>query len=282
MVVGGGEAPTYNAAVFGRSRTLAGPAAQQLGAVSYLNAKPLVYGLDQDAGYSVRYDVPARLPTMLDRGIVDTALVPVIDMIAPDRSWKIISDACIGCDGETLTVRVFSRVEAERITRLCVDGDSHTSIALADVIWRERFGRGLHIEPYRAGDDTAEAILLIGDKVVNHHLIDFDLQIDLGGAWKSLTGLPFVFAVWAAPAALDTAHLARRLGRARDEGVNHARTLAADLGPGLGWPVDLAVRYLTRRLRFTLGPRHREAMQVFFDLVARHRHSGPVRQPVFA
>lgn len=253
----------------------------QLGAVAYLNSRPLVYGLDEDPAFNVVYEVPAKLPAMLDDRVLDAALVPVIDTVAPGRNWKIISDACIGCDGETLTVRVFSRVEASRITRLCVDGESHTSVALADVIWREKFNRELIIEPHRNGDDSAEAILLIGDKVVNHGLIEYDLEIDLGSAWKSMTGLPFVFAVWASPSD-DTAALADRLNRARNEGVAHAESIAANRGPVLGWPVDLAVRYLTRRLRFTLTDRHREAMTMFFDLVSRHREAGASRQPVFA
>lgn len=253
-----------------------------LGAVSYLNSKPLVYGLQDDSAYTVYYDVPARLPVTLDRREVDAALVPVIDTIGANRHWKIVSDACIGCDGETLTVRIFSKVEASRITRLCVDGDSHTSVALADVIWRERFGRRLEIEAYQPGDESAEAILLIGDKVVNHQLIDFDLEIDLGSAWKSLTGLPFVFAVWASAMDTDSDAIADRLNRARDEGVQQAATIASDLGPGLGWPVELAVRYLTRRLRFTLTDRHREAMRLFFDLISRHRNLEIAQQPVFA
>lgn len=255
--------------------------AHHLGAVAFLNSRPLVYGLDEDPGFNIVYEVPAKLPSMLDDAIFDAALVPVIDTFVPERDWKIISDACIGCDGETLTVRVFSRVEASRITRLCVDGDSHTSVALADIIWREKFNRELVIESYQSGDPSAEAILLIGDKVVNHGLIDYDLEIDLGGAWKSMTGLPFVFAVWASPCD-NTAQLADRLNRARNEGVANAETIAANCGPILGWPVELAVRYLTRRLRFTLTDRHREAMTLFFDLVSRHRGAGANRQPVFA
>ena len=112
----------------------------RLGVVSYLNAKPLIAGLDRDPDVQLVYEVPARLALLLDEGAVDAALVPVIDLVQEERAWRIVSDACIGCDGETLTVRVFSRVAAESITRLHVDGDSHTSVALATIIWRELYG----------------------------------------------------------------------------------------------------------------------------------------------
>ena len=169
----------------------------RLGVVSFLNAKPLIAGLDGDPDVELIYDVPARLPLLLDKGVIDAALVPVIDLVLKDRSWRIVSDACIGCDGETLTVRVFSRTAADSIVKLHVDGDSHTSVALAKIIWRELYGTSLEIVPY-VGSETSEdceAILLIGDKVVNRRPVGYEIETDLGSAWKSLTSFPFVFAV---------------------------------------------------------------------------------------
>lgn len=240
----------------------------RLGVVSYLNAKPLIAGLETEARVELSLDVPARLPARLDAGTVDVALVPVIDLLAVGRAWQIVSDACIGCDGETLTVRVFSRVPADAIRRLHVDGDSHTSVALARILWRELYQRDLEVLPYGGAEsvDECEAVLLIGDKVVNHRLIDYDIQTDLGSAWKSLTSLPFVFAVWAAPRSLDVSELAPLLSAARDRGVASAETIAADFGPGLGWPVTLARRYLTTRLKFNLGDRQRQALRKFVEL----------------
>ncbi|MEK6675638.1 MAG: menaquinone biosynthesis protein [Planctomycetota bacterium] len=240
----------------------------RLGAVSYLNAKPLVSGLEHDPEIELIFDVPSRLPALLEEGRVDAALVPVIDLASPNRPWRIVSDACIGCDGETFTVRVFSRVPANQVRRLVVDGDSHTSVTLARIIWKESFGVDLELSPLvgREPPPESEALLLIGDKVVNHGLIGFDMQTDLGQAWKSLTGLPFVFAVWACDNnAPDTSDLAKCLENARDAGVRSAKLIAADYGPGMGWPVHLAERYLTSRLKFRLTPRHQTAMEKFFD-----------------
>lgn len=246
----------------------------RLGAVSFLNAKPLIAGLDLDPRIDLVCDVPSRLPTLLDSRSVDAGLVPVIDLVLPDRQWQIISDACIGCDGETLTVRVFSRVAPEKLRTIHVDGDSHTSVALARIVWRERYGVDLNVLPFLGTETLAECegVLLIGDKVVNNTLLDYEIETDLGSAWKTLTSLPFVFACWAAPRDLggDVAALAMRLSQARDAGVAAAKMIAADLGPGLGWPVTLAERYLTARLKFTLGDRQRKGLARFLDLARQY------------
>ena len=256
----------------------------RLGAVSYLNAKPLIAGLNLDPRIELICDVPARLPELLDEGAVDAALVPVIDLVHPERAWQIVSDACIGCDGETLTVRVFSRVPADSVGKLHVDGESHTSVALAAIIWRELYGTQLEIVPFAGSEtvDECEAILLIGDKVVTNTLLDYEIETDLGSAWKSLTSLPFVFAVWAAPRSAEVAELAERLSRAKNEGVRAAEFIAADLGPGMGWPAALAKRYLTTRLNFTLGPRQREGMTRFIELAQAGRIIPLGRELVFA
>ncbi|MHC5110966.1 MAG: menaquinone biosynthetic enzyme MqnA/MqnD family protein [Planctomycetota bacterium] len=256
----------------------------RLGVVSYLNSRPLIAGLDQLANFELAFDVPARLPALLDHGQVDAALVPVVDLVRPGRDWQIVSDACIGCDGETLTVRVFSRVPAEQVRRLHVDGDSHTSVMLARILWREQYGVELEILPYCGKDSHAEceAILLIGDKVVNHGLIDFEIETDLGSAWKSLTSLPFVFAVWAMPNGTNSETLAAHLSRARDAGVATAGLIAQDYGPGLGFPVRVAVRYLTARLKFYLGAQQREGMERFLALAKQYDMVPENQELVFA
>jgi predicted solute-binding protein len=97
-----------------------------------------------------------------------------------------------------------------------------------------------------------------------------------------LTSLPFVFAVWAAPPHVSLGDLPARLSRARDRGVETAALIAEDFGPGLGWPVTLARRYLTGRLKFHLGDPQREGMRRFFELARKHELLAVERQPVFA
>ncbi|NOT00403.1 MAG: menaquinone biosynthesis protein [Phycisphaerales bacterium] len=247
----------------------------RVGAVSFLNTKPLTEALVGDPRFDVRFAVPSLLAGMLDRGEVDVALVPVIDLIRGERRLEVVSDACIGCDGATLTVRVFSRVDPADVTVLHVDVDSHSSAALASIVWRERFGRKLELIPIDTGGAGAapgtdafrecQAVLLIGDKVIRppDGLDVFSTQVDLGAAWKSMTGLPFVFAVWASTAPHVAWWLSRAMSAARDCGVARAGEIAEREGARMGWPIDLARRYLTEYLTFTMTARHRDALHRF-------------------
>ena len=271
-----------------------GPPRFNAGAVSFLNARPLIHGLEDDPRVALVRAVPSRLPDMLDAGAVDVGLVPVVDTVRRRRAWPIVSNACIGCGGATLTVRIFSRVDPADIETLHVDADSHTSIALASIIWREKYKRELKLIPWSQATKTSDAIpsdcqavLLIGDKVIQPPVgVDvFSTQIDLGATWRSLTGLPFVFAVWAVTdrtSATDAGVMANVLESARDAGVGSAEQIATDYGPRMGWPTELASRYLTEFLNFTLGPREREGMQLFLDMAQRHDPSTTSQDAVFA
>jgi chorismate dehydratase len=257
-----------------------------LGVVSFLNARPLVEGLSTRGDVDIIYDVPAHLPRVLEAGQADAALIPIIDVLRSAGRYRVVSDACIGCDGETMTVRIFSQVPPDRIDTLWVDGDSHTSVALATILWRELYRRELTLRPIGAPEqaiDRLESVLLIGDKVVASRRGSFAYEVDLGGAWRQHTGLPFVFAVWTcrhasgddkprASARADVRsasdHLAELLSHARDRGVARAAEIAETEGPTRGWPVELARRYLTRCLSYKLDARSIEGANLFGRLCA--------------
>lgn len=267
----------------------------RLGVVSFLNSKPLIEGLANDPRVVLRFDVPSALSELLRENEVDAALIPTIDLARSDGRWQRISDACIGSDGRTLTVRVFSKVPPERMDVLYADPDSHTSVALARMIWANVYHRPLRIEPLAATSQLrqCESVLLIGDKVVTTPMPWFDHHVDLGDAWKKWTGLPFVFAVWAInqpeaqarvlsepepqlpalsePGAQATglaqADLARILSEARDRGVTRAAEIAAQAGPAHGWPVDLAVEYMTHALTYKITPAAEAGMNRYFELL---------------
>lgn len=254
----------------------------RLGVVSFLNARPLIEGLETDPQVQLDFAVPAALPERLAHGDVDAALVPIIDVLRSHRRYRVVSDACIGCDGETMTVRVFSQVPPDRVDTLWVDADSHTSVALARVLWRELYGRDLTLRPCdpRATDlADLEAVLLIGDKVMDPRRAGFAYEIDLGGAWRQHTGLPFVFAVWAmresvdllrpvqSPAATSPIEkLSELLELARDHGVARAAEIAETWGPRHGWPVAAARRYLTQCMQYRLDARSIEGVARFARL----------------
>ncbi len=253
---------------------------QRLGAVSFLNSKPLIAGLAERSDVDLHLDVPARLPALLEEGRVDAALIPIIDVIRSNGRLRVVSDACIACDGETLTVRVFSQVPPDRIRTLAADGDSHTSVALARLLWHQLYGTRLDVEEIDARRDSLaahESVLLIGDKVVDPRRAKFAYQVDLGGAWRQHSGHPFVFAVWATrlePGPQFDA-LAETLRTARDLGTGQARELARTFGPDLGWSEELAAHYLTESLRFTLAPRMVAGADLFAEGCGRYGLARP-------
>lgn len=245
------------------------------GVVSFLNSRPLIEGLAEDRNTELIFDVPANLEARLTQGGVDVALVPLIDVIRSAGSLRPISDAGIACDGETMTVRVFSQIPPDRVTTLDVDGDSHTSIALASVLWQELYQRRIAVQPIDARTkniDDCRSVLLIGDKVITGRRGGFAYEVDLGAAWRQHTGLPFVFAVWAARTADVAAQperyarAAEQLSAARDSGVARAREIAERDGPPRWWPVDLATKYLTRCLKYRLDARMVEGAERFARL----------------
>jgi chorismate dehydratase len=223
-------------------------------------------------------DVPARLLQGLREGQYDVALLPIIDYQRME-GLVLVPAGGIGCDGPTLTVRLFARGPIGETRTLACDPESHTSVALARIILAERFG----IEPRcidlreagsEGGSEAGGARLLIGDKVVCEQPAGFDHQLDLGSAWKELTGRPFVFAAWVARKELAQSaaggELIERLRRAKREGLAAVDEIIERIAVPLGWPAELAREYLTQNLSYDIGPAQLDAIRYFFDLAARH------------
>jgi len=245
------------------SRTL------RVGSVSYLNAKPLIHGLEDDPNVDLQLDVPAKLLDRLRSRQLDVALLPVIDyQRLPDV--RIVPSGGIGCDGPTLTVRIFSRTPIEKIAALACDVESHTSVALARIVLAERFGIRPSFVDLPEPSASADAMLLIGDKVVSREPVGTEHQLDLGAAWKELTGKPFVFAVWIARAGTDLGDLPDRLRQARDRGLADLPNIVARHAISRGWPEDLAMKYLSVYLKFEIGPAQLDAIRLFHDLASKY------------
>lgn len=242
----------------------------RLGSVSFLNAKPLIYGLEEADGIDLQLDLPSRLLDGLLEDRFDVALLPVIDYQRMD-GLRLLSSGGIGCDGPTLTVRIFSAVPVERISTLACDTDSHTSVALARVILAERYSIRPEFVPLdRRRLPAPDAMLLIGDKVVCQGPIYLPHQVDLGQDWKALTGLPFVFAAWMAQPRVDLRDLADQLDRAKREGLAHVDRIIERFAIPQGWPADIARDYLTKHLHYDIGPRQLEAIRMFHRLAHQY------------
>ncbi len=261
-----------------------------IGCVSYLNAKPLIHGVDgPDA--RVGFDVPSRLHDGLRDGRFDLALCPVVDAFAgPAESEtpadvEIVPVGGIGCTGPTWTVRLFSRVPVEHISGVHLDTDSHTSVALLRVLFAELHGRTPSWIDHDFAHGTpadAEAMLLIGDKVVTNPPDDaaYPHQLDLGDAWHRMTNLPFVFAVWMKRHGVDLGNLPEFLSRQLDANLRRIDELVARYAAAHGWPSDLAADYLRRVLRYRVDDDALAGIQRFAALARRHAAApGTLREP---
>lgn len=253
----------------------------RIAAVSYLNTTPMIQGLDAWRDATLVTAVPSRLADMVLCGDADIGLVSLADYAHAQGKLSLVPCGMIGCDGPTLTVRVFSAVPPAQITTLHADTDSHTSVVLARLILAERFGIRPGVQDFHARerlgsqeDAWPESMLLIGDKVVTDSppAVRYPHQIDLGEAWHDLTGLPFVYAVWMCrtdraddPAVRSAAALLDRQRRRNALRLDHIVTEEARR---LGWPGDLARRYVGELLRFNPDTRARETVDTFLARAA--------------
>lgn len=249
------------------------PAPVRIGCVKYLNTLPLVEGLGANAGLRLRGAAPAELGGMLGRGEIDVGLVSLVDYASSAVPLALMSCGGIGCDGATLTVRVFSRVPAGQIRELHADIESHTSVVLAQVVLARAFGNRVKVVGFDAcahGGEWPEAVLLIGDKVVSDAPPGevYGYELDLGEQWKALTGLPFVYAAWMCRGEDAGAEWVREVGRLleRQRLRNTMRTgwLIDKAVQEHRWPRELAVRYVTEYLRYEIGAGQREGIARFF------------------
>jgi len=244
----------------------------RIGAVSYLNTKPLVYGLDRLApDADIVFDVPSRLAADLANRSLDVALIPSIEFFQ-DPAYVVVSDACIACRGPVFSVKLFGRTPVEKIKRLALDEGSRTSVALARILLKERHGLEPKLEPLPIGDSledtTADAVLLIGDRAMHAPPGEFEFVWDLGDEWCRWAELPFVFAMWTARAGADLGDLESGLSQARDSGLAHLNEIAAREAGPLGLTESQCLAYLRDNLYFYLGPREQRGLELFHQRAA--------------
>lgn len=255
----------------------------RLGAVSYLNTKPLVRGLESRPHlFDVRFDVPAICATLLHEGRVDVGLIPAIEYLRGD--YRIVPGIAIGSDGMVDSVAIFSKVPIERVQTLALDISSRTSVALTRILCAKHWGTAPAFTP--AEPDVArmlaraDAALVIGDPA-----LDIDAarvgatKIDLGEAWKAMTGLPFVYAAWTGrDGVLDQEQVAE-LQAARARGEAELDAIARETAPGDAAGADKVLRYLRDTLRYGLGDREIAGLERFHEL-AVDLGLAPARRPL--
>ena len=254
------------------ARRLSQGGALRLGAVSYLNTKPLVYGLDAyPEQFDVRFDVPAKCAELLHEGRVDLGLIPAIEYLR--GKYAIVPDISIASDGDVATVAIFTRKPIDTVKTLALDLSSRTSVALTRVLCSKHWRIAPKFTPAEPDLDNmllrADAALVIGDPAFDIDPFKHGLaKIDLGAEWKALTGLPFVYAMWVGRPGAATPEQCRALQQARDAGVANLGRIAKEVSSGNARLEQRVLSYLRDNLQYRLGPAEQAGLRRFHELAA--------------
>ena len=244
----------------------------RVGAVNYLNTKPLIEGLTTFAPeIDLILDLPSRLADRMAMGDLDVGLIPVVELFRAG-TYSFIPDLSIASRGPVLSVTLFSRVPWGEIRSLALDEGSRTSAALVQVLLRHRHQISPVLETLPidvpADDASTDAVLLIGDRAMHACLPGFRYAYDLGQAWTEWTGLPFVYAVWAVRGGVDLGPAVTAFSRAREAGQQLTGAIAAREAKHLNLDPGFCRRYLTNIIHYDLGPRELAGLTRFRDLTA--------------
>lgn len=242
----------------------------RIGAVEYLNTKPLICDLETIAPEAeLILDLPSRLADRLAAADLDVALIPVIEYFR-GKNYALIPDIAIASKGPVLSVTLFSKVPMAGARTLALDVGSRTSVALTQVLLKHRFHAIPTLQPLPMDQPVEEldtdAVLLIGDRAMRASLPGFPFSYDLGQEWDEWTDLPFVYAVWAVRPGVDLGNVPQALAEAKRRGRERVAQIAHDEAPRLGLDAGFCRRYLTNVIRFDLGPRELAGLQRFYEL----------------
>ena len=239
----------------------------RVGAVSYLNTKPLIYGLEKgemrdEVDLVVAY--PSKIATMLANDEIDVGLVPVA-IIPKLKEHYIISDYCIGSDGEVGSVCLFSEVPLEKIERVLLDYQSMTSVELLKILIKQYWKIDPMListsEDYRKDISSTTAALIIGDRALEQRKIS-KYKYDLGSEWKKFTGLPFVFAAWISNKKLDKSFI-DTFNKANLTGLQQIDKVI-DENP---YQLFNLKSYYTSYINFYLDDKAREGLEYFLGIL---------------
>ncbi len=235
----------------------------RVGAVSYLNTKPFIYGLQNGPikdEIELFLDYPSNLVKMLQSDQIDIGLVPV-GALPSLGEYHIISDYCIGTEGEVASVAVFSEVPMEQIEQVYLDYQSRTSVLLCRLLFEKHWKKNVQFidakdEAYIKSIKGTTAGLIIGDRALMNYN-RYKYVYDLGLGWKEMTGLPFVFAVWVSLKKLLPQQVGQ-FGASLGKGISNIDLV--ELAPIATYDLK---RYLNENLSYLLDNKKRHALDNF-------------------
>ncbi len=239
----------------------------KVAAVSYLNTKPLLYGIERSEvmnSIELVVDYPSQLAKRLREGSIDLALLPVAAMKEIEGA-RVISDYGIASDGNVVSVAIFSQVPMEEIEIVYLDYQSRTSVRLAQLLLADFWKKDIQFLPapedYIAQITGTTAGVIIGDRALQQ-LPNFKYSYDLSAAWKQHTGLDFVFAAWIANKALPADFIAL-FNAANAEGLQHIDTVIA----ANEIPYYSLSTYYTDNIKYVLDESKLAGMRRFLEMI---------------
>jgi len=254
----------------------------RVGAVDYLNARPLVFGLELRPGFALRFDPPSKCAALLHEGSIDIGMIPSIEYLR-GGPYCAVPDVAIVSEGPVASVALFTKKPIGDIRSIAADTSSRTSNALLRVLCYETLGIDPEFIPMPPRPPEmlqfCDAALVIGDAALffDHEKARVE-KIDLGQQWTAMTGLPFIWAFWAGrPGALSDGHI-DQLVQAREQGVAASEAIAAAYCPQRA---DLGRRYLRENVRYDWGPRELEGLRAYYVLALKHGIVEQGSTPVF-
>jgi chorismate dehydratase len=245
----------------------------RVGAVNYLNTKPLIYGFEQGLmaeRIELKIDFPSKIAIMLLEDKIDVGLVPVA-IIPEMKEHYIISDYCISCDGPVASVCLFSDVPLNKIERILLDYQSKTSVELLKILLKQFWKIDPVLEEttdeYQSKISGTTAALIIGDRALEQRKISAHIY-DLGLEWKKFTGLPFVFAAWVSNKKLDTDFI---------NSFNKANSFGLDKLDKIVWENSYSTfnltDYYTKYIRFQIDENKKKALNIFLNKISANLFS---------
>ncbi len=248
----------------------------RVGRVQYINCEPVYYALEHrlvEVDCEITDGTPAELNERLRAGELDVSVISAMEAALRPQAYRLLPDLAIACEGAVESVLLVSDVPIEALDDAPVALNPHslTSVSLVKLL----LAKAYQVRPWFLADASGGSVarLLIGDEALRLRT-RFPHRVDLGAAWHTLTGLPFVFAVWAARAEVwavaekEVRALQRAFLTAKAFTKAHPEAMVALACKRTGLPADACRQYLTRSLCFDLGPRHLEGLQTFLRYVA--------------
>ena len=244
----------------------------RLNAVSFLNTRPLTYGLEHgglDHRFEILYDIPSVCARQVRTGEASAGVIPSIEYARSADPYTIVPGVAIASDGPVGSILLFHRIPVQRIRKVAMDVSSRTAAALVRIVLHERYGLEIdsvdHPPDVPAMLEEADAALVIGDPALES-MDRPEPRLDLGEAWRELTGLPFVYAFWAGkdgglmPGEVELLIESKKQGMAALDEIAGAHALNRSRPP------SFYASYLRDNLVYDLGEEEQRGLMEFYGM----------------